>query len=249
MIATRPVLLGVITLAVGCRGPIERVLDMDEDRPVVLDARACEEGDARACTNIADVLLNRGREGDAELAIELLRGACTTDARLACVRLADHVSQDEAATILDEACTAGEPLACQRLGERTREPDPARAYGLLGLACEDRLLAACLTQARMLEAGEGVSRDPDAAFVAYRDICAGGSPAGCREQARVLLDRGEDAADETTATLLAQRACSGGDAEGCLLAARTAESTEDADTFRERACALGAASACRDGGE
>lgn len=217
---------------------------MDEERAVVLDARACEDRDARACTNVAAVLLARDREGDREVAVDLLRGACATDARLACVRLAEHVQPHEADEILDRACTAGEPLACQRLGERVRAADPVRAYGLLGLACEDRLLEACLLQGAMLETGEGVSADPDAAFALYRDVCAGGNPAGCREQAKKLLDPESARFDRSAGVLLAQRACSGGDAEGCALAADAANSPGDADTFRTRACELGLDSAC-----
>jgi hypothetical protein len=227
-----------------CQGPIERLLDLDEERSVVLNARACEDGDARACTNIADVLLTRDRSGDSELAIQLLVDACDASAHLACVRLADTLGEEDARPLLDRSCTAGEPMACLHLGDLERASNSVRAYGLYGLACEDRIFDACYKQGVMLKAGEGVSRDPEAAFALFRDLCANGGAAGCRENAKEMLDPASGHANRGLGEVLAQRACTGGDAEGCWVAALAAETDDDADAFRARACEFGFEQAC-----
>ena len=217
---------------------------MDEERELVLDARACEDGDPFACTNIADVLRERNRPGDLELAQQLLTDACAADAHLACVGLAERAEPGEARTVLDRSCNSGEPLACLRLADLERPSEPLRAYGLYGLACEDRLFEACYRQGLMLKAGEGVSRDPEAAFALFRDLCANGGAAGCRENAKEMLDPASAHADRQVGEILAQRACSGGDAEGCWLSAQVATDTADADAFRARACEFGFEQAC-----
>ena len=233
-------------LQTGCQGPIERVLDMDEERSIVLDARACEDGDPQACTNIADILLRRERAGDLQMATQLLTDACSADAYLACVQLAGLADAMEAERILDEACQAGEAIACLRHADLERDSNPLRAYGLYGLACEDRLFEACLRQGEMLKAGEGVSADPEAAFALFRYLCADGGVAGCRENAKEMLDPTSPHADADIGEILAQRACSGGDAEGCWVSAQAATVPADADAFRARACEFGFDRACGD---
>ncbi|MFT6397784.1 MAG: TPR repeat protein [Bradymonadia bacterium] len=231
-----------------CQGPLEEVLGPESDSQTRADARACQDGNPFACTNVADALLTRDLPGDQGVAIELLTEACGAGATLACVRQAEFLSPSDAETILDDTCTAGDALACQRLGTRLRGSDPIRAYGLFGLACEERLFHACHQQGSMLQTGEGVAADPEAAFALFRELCASGGAEGCRENAREMLDPNSPNADSETAEILAQRACAGGDGEGCWLAAEVAAAsaaergdheTHDADVFRRRACEFG----------
>ncbi len=236
-------LVALLGLA-ACNGPLEKVLGSETDSQTLADAAACQRGDPFACTNVADALTTRAAAGDQEVARQLFEEACRAGAALACIRHAEFLSPDEAAELLDETCTAGEALACERLGSLLRDSDPLRAYGLFGLACEDRLFRACYYQGTMLKNGEGVSADPAGAFSLFRDLCANGGAEGCRENAKEMLDPQSPHADPHVAEILAHRACAGGDGEGCWVAAEIAgendgHETNDADVFRRRACEFG----------
>lgn len=227
-----------------CQGPIAKTVGTDADSQTLADARACDSGDIFACTNVADALIVRDAEGDLAVALQLLAHSCEAGAHLACLRSAEFLPLDEAELLLNRTCSSGDSVACELLADRVRADDPVRAYGLLGLACEGPLFRACHQQGLMLQVGEGVSADPEAAFALFRDLCASGGAEGCRENAKEMLEPTSPHADPQTAEILAQRACAGGDGEGCWLAAEIAAQTpdsptNDADVFRRRACEFG----------
>ena len=225
------------------------------------EARACDQGDMLACTNLG-TFYEAGEEvaRDLERALTLYQRACEGHASIACSNAAnvlrDRGEGAAALPLLERGCAMQEPGTCFQLGRLLRSddagaPDPERAYALIRDACRARLLAACVEQAEQLRDGEGVARDSAAAYALLNATCERNSVLACVAEGAMALDPHGPAYDRERGARLMLRACASDDAEACWTFAQllgdgpAAENTpEDASVYAERACVLGLSAAC-----
>lgn len=210
------------------RGEYERAIGDNATPQVAGDARACDRGDAFACTNLAAAL--QGGDGapiDVPRAVQLYREACSGGLSLACVNLAllalsnpaAAISAAEAARLLGQTCSAGDPVACLRLGDAASEgllPDSgdAQALAAWSQACNALLMPACVELGRAARDGRGLAPDMHAAFAHFTAACDRGHPDGCLEAA-VMIVRGLSSGDASLAVEQLERLCYAGAARAC----------------------------------
>lgn len=242
-----PAACALIALLGACQGQEERALPTTAPSVSIEDAARCDDGDAMACANLGAAWLD-GSLGNADVAraTRLLTTACTDQAWLACVSLAELQDDDTAVGTLRAAC-AHEPAACLALGRRHEVPESKLAA--FQAACDERILAGCTEQAMLRAYGDEAVRDLHIAVPLLRSTCNEGEMAACRELARLVAEPSGVFHEPEHVVVLLERACAGGDAEGCAMRAAhqnaaTPEGAHQADIFRRRACELGWAPSC-----
>ncbi len=155
--------------------------------------QGCDQGDARACTNLGVMFENgQGVYRDDVKAAELYAKGCDGDDSLGCTY-----------------------LGFMYHGGRGVLGSPVKAYEMFRLGCDDAHAAACTHLGILYETGEGVNMDHHRAGRLYSQGCAGHHAPGCRRLG-LLYDRGLGvAADKMQAAELYRLACGGLDAPAC----------------------------------
>ena len=192
--------------------------------------RACEQGDASACSVLALMFeTGEGVTRDLERAAGLYRRACELDDMEACTILGSMyhrgagVPRDlvRAVSLHERSCDGGEPIGCESLGFMYEEGtgvivDHTRAAAAYRAACEDGLASGCNRIGMMLQSGSGVAADPVAALELFTRACDGGELTAC-----VNLGVGYEVGDGVEQDLgvafaLYEHACDSGEMLGCV---------------------------------
>lgn len=257
----------MVAIVVGCRGPLESSLPDGASRMLREDARACDEGDSIACSNVAQAFeVGDGVAVDVARAEAMYRVACDGGAWLACINLAAMLQAkglaDVAEGLLGRACEGGEALGCYRQAElvagarvngAAAGEDEARALALYRRACGALIRGACVEVGRFVRDGRGgVQPDAHEAAVMFAQACDGGEPSACREYGMVLLSGEGFPRDVELGLATLERACISEQAEACATLwesySRGANgATADAELgarFGRMACERGVAAAC-----
>lgn len=214
----------------------------DEARATASYIRACEAGNALACSSAASRIAHgTGVTADGPLAVRIWERACETGAGADCYeaglayRDGELVGAD-AARALDlfrRGCVRGSPAACEEGAELLLDHGAADdALGLYADGCEGGRGETCTRMGDVWRDGDGVTADPARAVAAYRAGCSARHPdaEACASLASALADgRGLPRDPVTAATSLA-RACRLGDSGACfgLDAAAGAEGVSEA---------------------
>lgn len=257
----------VATTLGGCRGPLESSLGGNASAELREEARACDNGDSIACSNVARAFeVGDGVAIDRPRAEAMYRVACDGGAWLACINLAAMLEEQGVIEVADEllgrACAAGDPLGCLRQGElvlRSADSvdDEARALGLLERACGARIQRACIEQARLIRAGRaGLAPDAHVAAVIFSQACESGEPIGCEELAAAYLEGDGMPQDTELGVATLERACISEHTVACRrLAALYREGSgveanaDEAARFERIACQQNDPDACALSGE
>jgi TPR repeat protein len=214
------------------------------DRTTVDNLRtACDGGDGRSCTELADRLPDR-------MALGLYERACAAEHAAGCEGKAEILRKQfrlpdklEAAHELStRACDMGHPPACISAGQALLfgsgvAQDTERGLTLLERACSKEEGASCMVLARIWQDGLGVSpdankadvyyalaethvddpvaSDPTSAFVVYVNACNFGDLLGCFNAAWYLAEGAQVRRNISTSRELFERACNGGIARAC----------------------------------
>ena len=151
----------------------------------------CEEGDPKACMDLAVALLLNDEASDPARAEELLARACELDNAEGCLRLAElHETLGrpvaEVQARIQEACTADFGPACTMLADRLKdaEAEPARVDALYAQACELDDVNGCSEHAlRLAQSG-----DLSAARTLWKEGCERWHGYSCFHHARSFLE-------------------------------------------------------------
>ena len=247
---------------VGCVGPVERDLPEEASADAVADARACDRGDAQACSNLGVRFeAGDGVPQNADAAETLYGRACEAGEELACANLAALLperggSNDDAIALLEGACNDRAPIPCLRLAEalvvRDGPGDAAAAAAHFARLCEGFVMPGCVGLGDLHASGALGTVDLHAAALVWAQACERNFPRGCMGLARLELDRPVGDRDAGAAVERLVLACYAGEADACAFAADAlAAGAEDlpadpdrATELRERACADGYTAAC-----
>jgi TPR repeat protein len=219
---------------------------------------ACDEGDAKACVQLAGILLDEGPDRDLGRAAVVLRTACDRGFVRACTILGWQYESGmgvpqrdlaEAARWYTRACDLRELRGCGGLAwayldGRGVKKDRARAHELGMRACDGGAPHGCAAAAYSLPV-----KDPSRAAALLERGCNGGDPSSCAFFADVLARGAGVAQDRRRALRLAQSSCER-DLNGCYVAGSIlSESEDEAERDRGRkaledACRQGHDAAC-----
>lgn len=213
----------------------------DIQRAVNVLAVACARHmDRAACENVA-ALIQVETEKDNEASIRLHSIACAGGVKASCEIVAT-IEAEASAREFEIAQQRASDAAARRAAEdarRAAEEARRRAdeLGRFARKCDDGSpghcvwlclsgdAEACMTSARMVGAGRGVSRDSELSEALLIQACDLGSAAGCVAAAKKMSDRKSarsapttEAARSSFAAEALRRACVLGDSNGCRLA-------------------------------
>lgn len=227
--------------------------------------RACEQGDASACSVLALMFeTGQGVTRDLGRAAELYDQACELLDMEACTILGSLYHRGEgvprdlarAASLHERSCDGGEPIGCESLGLMYEEGagvgvDHARAAEAYREACDRGLASGCHRIGLMLQGGSGVAASPEAALAYFTRACDGGELTACVNLG-VGYEVGEGVAQDASAAFaLYEHACDNGEMLGCVNLGslyRTGRGvTQDpraATSLYRRACDAGEALGC-----
>ncbi len=154
----------------------------------------CDDGELERCVELALRMLDDDAHARDEVrGVELLEYACLNGQAQGCRGLAraydagTGVSPDtgRAMELYTRACAMKDYRACHQAGSQhlngeLRAPDPEAALTYLRVACDEGdVLEACLELAALLERGEGVPQDREAARALRRRVCDAGMADAC----------------------------------------------------------------------
>ena len=227
--------------------------------------RACQGGDAAACTALAKT------HGEA---VDLLHLACNLGDAEGCYVLGLKLRDDkEVAAAYEQACDGGYAQACTNLGWMHENAhgvnkDPAAAARLYKRGCDGSPCSApnnlgCVNLGRAYRDGTGVEKDRFLATRLFRQVCERAPIAGSKEDASHIARAcslagtaslfGEGAGrDIQQALTLLEKGCAAGDTFGCYNLGTIYENGKEvpqdnsrAVTYYQRACDNGDAEACQ----
>ncbi|MAP96549.1 MAG: hypothetical protein CMK07_16510 [Ponticaulis sp.] len=186
----------------------------------------------------------------------------------ACFRRAEEIDQATGAPseeYIAAGCDAGSATTCSVLARYRYtgsfgERDLPGAFEAHGKACELGEQDNCLTAARMLALGAGVTKDLDMAVSAAQMACPNDKPTDpqlCIDAADFILEYGDDSPrDVRNMVMMLQRSCMFPTAEGCAWYAEELEFMAEDDPAasqelldmaaeaRRKACTYGDADSC-----
>jgi TPR repeat protein len=229
----------------GCEAVAAKIENKDPSRASTLRRKACDGGDATACSKTAAQKRAAGDKAgafaDFESACELKLTARADGAELAACDHAGSLATDAARAreLFKSACDAGHAPACIHLGERVArgeggERDWGAGLALVADGCKRTRDTRCKPLADLKK------HPPDWQCSTYeqcRTHCEEQLWPACRRI--VELDK-----EEVDAEWLA-RACTGGDAIGCRMLGDADSSFKTALPHYQKACKLRDATACR----
>lgn len=196
-----------------------------------IHAKACDAGDANACTRWGDVYRSK------------LGGWCS-----------------EATVHWEKGCLMGSAWGCllagiakehgwgARVDEKVGAEFLRRSDELFGRDCDAGVAAACVELGNSYDSGyRSLRKDEPVALSLWEKACSGGAAEGCEEAAH-RLDR--DGTDAARATALYEQGCVKGSESCCRSAAWRYDEGAQKDSnraraFYERACAEGGDDSCR----
>ena len=229
------------------------------------EQRACQGGDAAACTALAKT------HGET---VDLLHLACDLGDAEGCYVLGLKLRNDrEVAAAYEQACDGGYAQACTNLGwiyENARgvNKDPTAAARLYKRGCDGSPCSApnnlgCVNLGRAYQDGTGVEKDQFLATRLFRQVCDRAPVAGSKEDASHISRAcslagtaslfGEGAGrDIQQALTLLEKGCAAGDTFGCYNLGTIYENGKEvpqdksrAVTYYQQACDNGDAEACQ----
>jgi len=174
---------------------------------LILDDQ-CGDGSGWACNEVA-VLRWHKRTPGVERVPALLKQACSRGYRLGCINVA-LVGQGPPRQGQPDI---GDYAVLLRTGKGPL-PDTA-PLTLATRACDQGWVGGCDNRGRMLLQGDGVSRDPAAALVAFDRACDLGLPVSCSDAGLMHYKGDGIPVDKTKALAHLQRACDLGYQDAC----------------------------------
>ena len=161
-------------------------------------------------------------------------------------------SLNEQADDAEKKCNSGDAESCATiggaylLGKGGKEKDEAKGLALVKKACDGKSAFGCEIYGRALDEGKGIAPDKEGAKSYFKQSCDLGGAGGCRALALQM-----ETADPARIPLL-EKACSKDDKLGCMgLGAAYLHGNQGAPKdlakakqFLQKACDLGATSAC-----
>ncbi|RVU47916.1 sel1 repeat family protein [Lujinxingia sediminis] len=214
---------------------------------------SCEQGDPKACMDLAVALLLNEEGSDPARAEELLNRACQLDDAEGCLRLAElHETLGrpvaEVQARIQDACAADYGPACTTLADRLKDAaaEPARVDALYARACEIGDVNGCSEHAlRLAQSGE-----LSAARTLWKEGCERWHGYSCFHHARSFLEAASG--QETSPQMIFgfERACALNVPVACYNLAiyfNTRQPDPDFTRGREllsRGCELGHLQAC-----
>ena|GEM_PF-4917963 len=190
------------------------------------------------------------RPAQPTVAAPSLREQCRTNLQ-ACLDLEERPASEEEA-----GCERGDATDCFLFAQSVFSEDQARAYQLLGKACQMKHFTACEHLFREHSLGAGGHQEFAAVRPMLEQACAGDEPTGCFLLGEVYSQFGSEERDEPRARAYYEQACERGEARGCTGLGRSLVADEDlsgdvpqADIDRakalfERACEAGDGDGC-----
>ncbi len=176
-----------------CEGPEEQALPHGASERAVAYARACDEGSADVCADLA-LLYARGGDvpEDQAHATRLFQVACDDGSMSGCAGLGLQlaagagVERDygRAAEVQEGACDAGHLPACSHLGLLLYHGagvarDHVRARELQRRACDGEVMQACAALGAMMVQGQGGDEDIEGGKALLQRACDGGEGVAC----------------------------------------------------------------------
>lgn len=196
----------------------------DAQTAIAYYERSCELGSKAGCNNLANLYVEGilAPHDDAK-AFHYIRKACDLGHGTACYR-AGYITLVGKLTELDmekvrayyqRSCNFGDTTGCYDLGylyldvHRTKvKRQPEKAYGLFEYGCtEQRFMKACTTQGYLLQHGDGVAKDTEAAKELYRKACSEDEAFACNNLASMFEDGSAGVVDKPLAQRFFGKAC------------------------------------------
>jgi TPR repeat protein len=223
--------------------------------------RSCDLGSAVGCNDLAILLgLDSAEAGplfDRACKLGLVRG-CANQAAQLLMHDPDASTRERAVDLLARACDAAVWYGCAGLGDALYTASKQNGAGVLGRAkaayekaCGLGAMDGCISEAWMLQNGEGGSKDADGARRLFRQACDAQSYNGCGALGFSLMQDARNAEDFGEGARLAKLACDHDDAFGCFALGSGMVSSGDPKALApglsllKRSCQLGLASSCR----
>jgi hypothetical protein len=216
----------LVLAAVSVRADRDRLLL----RALAIWRRACDRGDADACSSAA-ALVAAGHLDNPEairLAMDLWERACSGGEASVCESAGERrehgsfgapVDLARAAVLYARGCDAGDGACCNHLGWVLRSSEPQRAAVAYARGCEAGEAWSCVARGQLHGSGRELPRDLAEAFRWFDRACA--MDAGTCYYPGSMLRYGEGVpVDTARAHALFSRACKTGDAKACDEAAR-----------------------------